>query len=498
MKDATSGEVAEFEYGGWLSENTTFVHLQSRNCCQSFPYEIEVLTGSDFGAGTDSKVYCTLFGNVCVGSSGEFELKTSMEHSDPFETGTIDTFQQVLPRSLGCISSICIRLDASGLGSDWKLDRVRVKDYTSGDITQFEHGGWLTKENCSVSLGVINQSIKGTKSFMYEISVDTATDPGSGTDSKVYCVLYGENGHNSGQLVLAKSMQHTDAFERGKSDTFRHTLPNYLGRVDFVRVRHDASGMGSDWKLERIRVRDLTTGVTIEFDHGDWLTKAKTEVLLPFCKSKTLFPYEITVVTGNDTGAGTDSKVFCTLHGISWCGGELALSTSLNNSDPFEAGNTDTFKHFFPRSLGCIASILMRYDASGIGADWLLDRVIVKDLTSGEIAEFEHGGWLTRDKTQVLLEALPKLPVADCSNMVVVSEVRLPPALSFPGQVSDSCEETFVPEERLTQANSFAIVESSGTVEEPSLRAQRFKRAANMLLRLGVSKVSPHCQADPK
>jgi hypothetical protein len=505
VKDATTGEVTEFEHGGWLSENATFVHLQARNCCQLFPYEIEVLTGSDFGAGTDSKVYCTLFGSICLGSSGEFELAASIEHSDPFETGAIDTFQQVLPRSLGCISSIFIRLDASGLGSDWKLDRIRVKDLTSGEITQFGHGGWLTKDNRTVTLAGIGQSIQGTKFFMYEISVDTATDPGSGTDSKVYCVLYGENGHNSGELALTKSMQHSDAFEAGKTDTFRHALRHSLGRVHFVRVRHDATGVGSDWKLERVRVRDLTTGVTIEFDHGDWLTKEKTEVLLPFCKSEALFPYEITVITGKDTGAGTDSKVFCTLHGTSWCGGELALATSLSNADPFEAGNTDNFKHFFPRPLGSIASILIRCDASGLGADWLLDRVSVKDLTSGEIVEFQHGGWLTRDNPQVLLEALPALSVADCSDMVVSSEVRLPPVLSLPGQAADSFEESCAPEERernlgeSTPASNFAGEENNAVLEDPSLRAQRFKRAANMLRRLGVSKVSVDSGlADPK
>jgi hypothetical protein len=486
VKDSTTGVVTEFEHGGWLSENTTSVFLQARSCAPSFPYEITVITGSDLGAGTDSRVFCTLFGNVCVGSSGEFPLTTSAEHSDAFEAGATDTFEYISPRSLGRIRSISMRHDASGMGSDWQLDRVRVKDVTSGEVTEFECGSWLTKDKCSVVLSAHTQSVQSEIGILYEISVDTGSDPGSGTDSKVYIVLNGEDGGHSGELALAKSAQHSDPFETGNTDTFRHVLPRSLGRVDFVRIRHDATGAGSDWKLERVRVRDMSTGVTIEFDHGDWLTNEKKEVLLPACSGKPVFPYEITVVTGKDRGAGTDSKVFCALHGESLgrsC--ELALASSLSHPDPFETGNSDIFRHLFPRSLGRIASICVRFDSTGFGADWLLDRVCVKDMTSGDVFEFLHGDWLTRDKKQVLIEALPQPSVADVSNSAFPSEVRLPPTLTLPGTVPDSSGA-----ESIEAMDAVVASKSEGAVAEEAASAQRerFKRAANMLTRLGISR----------
>jgi hypothetical protein len=492
VKETTTGVVSEFEYAGWLSENTTSIYLQARNCTPSFLYEISVVTGSDAGAGTDSKVFCTLFGNVCIGGTGEFALASSAENSDPFEAGSTDTFHHISSRSLGHIRRVRIRHDASGLGSDWLLDRVTVKDVTSGEVTEFEHGGWLTKENSCVEMVCIKQAVQSDAGFPYEISVDTGNDPGSGTDSRIYCVLYGGDGSISGPLALAKSLLHSDPFETGNTDTFRHILPRSLGRVDFVRVRHDASGVGSDWKLERVRVRDVSTGVTIEFDYGDWLTNVTKEVLLPSCNDKPTFPYEITVVTGKEQGAGTDARVFCTLHGESWgSGDELALASSLNNPDPFETGKSDTFKHFFPRALGRISSISVRFDATGFGADWLLESVSVKDVTSGEVCKFMHGDWLTRDKTHVSLEAARRPSMTECPGAAAVSEVRAPPELSLPGAVTDGSNDASngdVPSEVLGGVDAFEMDDNAARVEAASFRKDRLKRAADMLLRLGLAK----------
>jgi hypothetical protein len=502
VKEQTSGVVTEFEHGGWLSENATSVFLQARNSSPSFLYEISVVTGSDVGAGTDSNVYCTLFGNICVGSSGEFPLISSAENSDAFETGATDTFQHISARSLGRISSICIRHDASGLGSDWQLQRVTIKDVTSGEVTEFEHGGWLTKDNSSVTLSAHKQPIQSAVGFLYEISVDTGSDPGSGTDSKVFVTLYSEDGRTSGELALTRSILHSDPFETGKTDLFRLVLPRSLARVHFVRVRHDATGVGSDWKLERVRVRDSSSGITIEFDHGDWLTNVTKEVLLPCCHGQPTFPYEITVVTGKDQGAGTDAKVFCTLHGEDWdCGDELALASSLSNPDPFETGKSDTFRHLFPRSLGRITSISIRFDATGFGADWLLDRVSVKDATSGQTSDFHYGNWLTRDKKDVLLEALPQACAQQPAVAAAVRDVRLPPTLSLPGSVCHSSEVVHEKQEREEYVevsrglDAFAIddsvaASSSAAAVEATLseRKERVKRAKKLLLRLGIAK----------
>jgi hypothetical protein len=497
VKDATSGEVTEFEHGGWLSENATFVHLQAQRCSAVFVYEIMVVTGSDVGAGTDSAVYCTLFGSACVGNSGEFLLKGTANSAGSFQSGATSIFHHFSHRSLGCISSVCIRLDALGFSSDWQLKCVRVRDVTSGEVMEFEHGGWLSKNNCSILLTSEKPPVQSPRLFCYEICVDTGSDAGSGTDANVFCMLYGDNGINSGELPLAHSLQHVDAFEKGYTDTFIHLLPQSLGRVHFIRIRHDGTGIGSSWKLERVRVKDCSTGVSIEFDYGDWLTNRCTEVLIPLFKDKPTFIYEITVVTGNDLGAGTNANVFCSLHGTAWCNsGEVALVTSLTNPDPFEKGKSDTFRHVFPHSLGRIASIRIRFDATGLGSDWLLDRISVKDVQSGEIQEFHHADWLTHEKREVLLEALPVHPVADSCGMSASPDVRAPPALSLPGAVADfsvaacASEELGQPSGESCAEGMLNRTESVADLETTSIQLERLRRAEDMLLRLGISKKS--------
>jgi hypothetical protein len=54
-------------------------------------YEISVVTGSEFGAGTDARVFCTLYGEDGA-QSPELPLAVSLQHKDPFETGQLGTF----------------------------------------------------------------------------------------------------------------------------------------------------------------------------------------------------------------------------------------------------------------------------------------------------------------------------------------------------------------------------------------------------------------------
>jgi hypothetical protein len=50
-----------------------------------------VKTGSDFGAGTDANIYCTLVGDAAR-SSGEFHLADSVKFVNKFERGQVGVF----------------------------------------------------------------------------------------------------------------------------------------------------------------------------------------------------------------------------------------------------------------------------------------------------------------------------------------------------------------------------------------------------------------------
>ena len=54
-------------------------------------YRVDVQTGSDFGAGTDANIYCTLVGDAAR-SSGEFHLADSVKFVNKFERGQVGVF----------------------------------------------------------------------------------------------------------------------------------------------------------------------------------------------------------------------------------------------------------------------------------------------------------------------------------------------------------------------------------------------------------------------
>jgi hypothetical protein len=115
-------------------------------------------TGTDFGAGTDSNVFCTLTGDGGR-SSGEFALAHSLQNLNKFERGQSDTFEHVCV-SLGRIQEVTIRTDNAGLGCDWLLDHVTVTVYSQVFATRnlkhhpviFEYGKWLNEHNTIVVL----------------------------------------------------------------------------------------------------------------------------------------------------------------------------------------------------------------------------------------------------------------------------------------------------------------------------------------------------------
>jgi hypothetical protein len=128
-----------------------------RDASQRVTYRILVATGSDLGAGTDSRIFCTLYGEDHR-SSGEFPLATSLLHTNKFERcqvrragvqPTIRSSEVYIERvywclrwqvdlfewcgcSLGRIHQVMLRTDSSGLGSDWQLN------YLIGERGMFE------------------------------------------------------------------------------------------------------------------------------------------------------------------------------------------------------------------------------------------------------------------------------------------------------------------------------------------------------------------------
>ncbi|KAI8462529.1 MAG: hypothetical protein J3K34DRAFT_500007 [Monoraphidium minutum] len=116
--------------------------------------------------------------------------------------------------------------------------------------------------------------------------------------------------------------------------------------------------------------------------------------------------YEISTLTSDMRGAGTDCGVFAVLYGSTGDSGEVALD---NHPDNFGRGRLDTFVVWAPQDLGQLLRLRIGHDGRGARPRWHLAGAKAVRRGSGEPpATFPCGMWFARDEgdgqtTRVLL-----------------------------------------------------------------------------------------------
>jgi len=101
-------------------------------------YTLSLKTGDKAGAGTDSKVYFRMIGEI--GSSSEVMLDST---DAQLERDMVDEFQ-ITSEDVGPITKVIIRHDNTGLAPGWYLQWAKVKDDQGRDY-HFECNEWLAK-----------------------------------------------------------------------------------------------------------------------------------------------------------------------------------------------------------------------------------------------------------------------------------------------------------------------------------------------------------------
>ena len=123
-----------------------------------------------------------------------------------------------------------------------------------------------------------------------------------------------------------------DKFERKNTDIFTYKNMLSLGELSKLRVWHDDSGSiigHASWHLEFIKVEDLSTGRSYLFSCNKWLSLSKDDKqivrelkvdntdggdrMTPRVGEKSV--YEISIVTADESGAGTKQNAFFILIG---------------------------------------------------------------------------------------------------------------------------------------------------------------------------------------
>eukprot|EP00727_Mastigamoeba_balamuthi_P010665 m51a1_g6220 hypothetical protein (2032) ;mRNA; r:217273-223689 len=376
-------------------------------------YKLAVTTGDRHGAGTDAKVFVQLRG--LLRSSGRVVLEEAGGQQQRraaalFERAQTDEFELVLS-DLGDLKELVVGHDNTGSAPGWFLERVEVRQLESGAAWAFACGRWLAADEDDRQITrVLTPDAPQAQAVRYRLSTHTGSCRGAGTDAAVFVNLVGDLGESGEKKLVGQG----DLFEKGRVDTFELQLRD-LGELRRLVVWHDNTGQGPGWFLDKVVVHCDAAGKAWEFPCGQWLAKDEADgqicrELLPVGSALALRSYEVSVVTGDRPGAGTNANVFVVLVGAAGSSARVALRSACcrsGNRDLFERRQTDVFEVSCV-DVGALQRLVVGHDNSGSAPAWFLDRVRVVPSGS-EPVDFPCAQWLSLDEGdhQIVRELRP-------------------------------------------------------------------------------------------
>nr|XP_021394578.1 lipoxygenase homology domain-containing protein 1 [Lonchura striata domestica] len=404
-------------------------------------YEVHVLTGTVWGAGTDANVFLSIYG-MERGDTGERQLKRS-NNLNKFEKGQVDVFT-IKAIDLGELKKLRIRHDNSGASPSWFLERVEIIDLKESTTYYFPCQRWLAveeddgqiarelvpvdeafvkkdSENDSQSPATLGLEQKA-KSTTYTVKVKTGDKKNAGTDANVFIILYGSK-DDTGIVSLKASKINKNKFERGKVDEFTVESVD-IGDLKKIKIGHDNKGNSTGWFLEWVEIDAPSVGQCLKFPCGRWLDKSEDDgaverIIFP-AELQTIeyipfVPYEITVYTSDIFGAGTDADVFIVLYGSDGiCTQQKSLC--LNKREQrmyFERNSVNQFIVELEDVGDIIEKIRIGHKGGGLNSGWHLDRVTIRRLLpngkGSETVTFPCERWLAKseDDGETVRELVP-------------------------------------------------------------------------------------------
>uniref|UniRef100_I3MZW8 Lipoxygenase homology PLAT domains 1 n=1 Tax=Ictidomys tridecemlineatus TaxID=43179 RepID=I3MZW8_ICTTR len=402
-------------------------------------YSVQIFTGNVPGAGTDAKVYITIYGDL--GDTGERYLGKSENRTNKFEKGTADTFI-IEAADLGVIYKIKLRHDNTKWCADWYVEKVEIWNDTNEDEFLFLCGRWLSlkkedgrlerlfyekeytgdrSSNCSspadfweIALsskmadvdiatvtGPMADYVQEGPVIPYYVSVTTGKHRDAATDSRAFILLIGEEDERSNRIWLDYP-QGKRGFACGSVEEF------YVGGLDVgtikkIELGHDGASPESCWLVEELCLAVPTQGIKYTLSCNCWLAKDRgdgvtsrvfdlLDAMVVNIGVKVL--YEMTVWTGDVVGGGTDSNIFMTLYGINGSTEEVQLD---KKKARFEREQNDTFIMEI-LDIAPFTKMRIRIDGLGSRPEWFLERILLKNMNTGDLTMFYYGDWLSQRK----------------------------------------------------------------------------------------------------
>ncbi|XP_078332217.1 lipoxygenase homology domain-containing protein 1-like isoform X5 [Crassostrea virginica] len=407
-------------------------------------YHVHVITGTEFGSGTNANVFVKLYGDK--DQTDKIPLKSSLTYSDKFEAGHDDEFVLEVV-NIGELQKIAISHDDSGFRSDWFLDKVIIDCPSLGKSWTFPCNRWLAKgkDDGKIERELFPQDLETeeyTPCIPYEIKTYTSDKSGADTSADVYVQLFGKDMQCTQQKSLCTKQERSGKFKKGQVDVFVVELED-VGELTKLRIGHDNAGLFAGWHLDKVEVRTLNSASgkgsrrtrvaqgskLYVFPCNRWLARDEEdkEIVRELVPEKIIKEtvrkdgevekkevkvkdklqmkhYTVNVKTGDVFSAGTDANVFINIYGELGNTGERKLAKSETHMDKFERNHIDVFK-LEAADLGKIYRIKIWHDNKNINPSWYLDYVEVIDTAdSNKSYMFHCERWLSKSKEDCKIE----------------------------------------------------------------------------------------------
>ncbi|XP_073445861.1 lipoxygenase homology domain-containing protein 1 isoform X1 [Dendrobates tinctorius] len=314
-------------------------------------------------------------------------------------------------------------------------DRETIRELVPSDIFTEK----LTKDG---TLKQIEMEVEDPlETHTYYVSVYTGDIYGAGTDANVFLTIYGDLG-DTGERKLSKSETNSNKFERGQVDKFVIEAVD-LGTLYKIKIRHDNSMLSADWYLERVEILNEVTEETYMFLCERWLSTKKEDKRIERIlyekdydgdrnslgsSSKSFFgsslslrsqdnnanlrnkssmdgsmqdgqviPYHITISTGQDRDAGTESRAYVIIMGPQKIRTERLWLDLPKDKKSFALGSVEKFS-VIGLDVGEVKRMELGHDGTTPESCWLVEEIQLSVPTKGVLYTFACKCWFAKDR----------------------------------------------------------------------------------------------------
>lgn len=366
-------------------------------------YKITFHTGMIRGSGTDADVSIQIFGSKA--STKEIQLKSKI--SD-FEKGNIDKFF-FETNDLGRLEKIKLWHNNKNFGADWFLNYVTIESSDEKAFGYFPVNKWISKK--------VALTVSSVPSSTYNFELVIGTLPGSGSKDDLQVSLIGSKKYTP--FILLNNFVKNGEFKTGHTESFSFIAED-VGKLEEIKVKAIPSNFNSNLFLARIKITKNSKGQVYNFPFECWIKSGKI-----YSSNTKLIEYTIKIFTGDVAYGGTDANVSMVVKGTRGETDEIKLN-ELIARNAFEAGQIDYVKIANP-NLGKINKIKIWHDEKWPGDGWFLNKVLIKNDSTGTEAEFPYYSWLDKsaDPSSVKIE-LTRIPVQPRPFYAIAHMVNTP------------------------------------------------------------------------